>query len=187
MLCNFTILKSQHNYSLSQPAMEWLDLHLLLSCQYHYPTIMSFSSPFSGLSIISSKQVGNHLKWWWLNTGGVLKIAWLHTKLQNPSRFLCLFLKTVTADHCPGEQFPGTGCESMPDSAYAKNVRELGTEPQYINHMNRHFYPSWYILVISKKMCSKSFSLWTWKWFLRNSPAELPDPFKTNPNISKSK
>lgn len=88
MLCNFTILKSQHNYSLSQPAMEWLNLHLLLSCQYHYPSIMSLSSLFSGLSIVSSKQVGNHLKWWWLNTGGVLKIAWLHTKLQNPSRIL---------------------------------------------------------------------------------------------------
>lgn len=117
----FTILKSQHNYSLSQPGMESLDLHLLLFCQHQCTTVMSLSSPFSGPSMVSSKQVGSHLKWWWLNTGGILKIAWFHTKLQNPSRFLYLFQRTVTVDHCPGEQFPSTWCESMHDSVCNKS------------------------------------------------------------------
>lgn len=143
ILCNLYHPKVQHNYCLSQPGMELFDLHVLLSCQYQYTTITSLSSPFSGSSVVSSKQAGsNYLKWWCLNMGGILELAWLHIRLQNPSRFLHLFHKTVTVDHCLGEQFPSTWCESMHDSAYTTNVNELGVEPQYINHINMHFYSS---------------------------------------------
>lgn len=61
-------------------AWELLSLYLLLFCQYWYTNIMSLSNPFSGhptvdLRHVSSIQLGSHLKWRWLNTRGVLKIA----------------------------------------------------------------------------------------------------------------